>query len=160
MIGLVSGMIDLIFGHQSEAITVEPEARSLASSWLDEMQTSVREVDYARSREIFADDVVGFGTRIEAAIGLEALERDQWRHVWSRIRNFTFSLDQLHCGMFGDAGIWLACPWTSESRGYDGEWNARPGRITAVLEKRDGRWLAVHTHHSVVPDLIASVPRA
>lgn len=125
--------------------------RSIAIEWLNEMQACVREVDYARCRAIFADDVVGFGTKAAAAIGLDALERDQWRHIWGRIRHFTFGLDQLHCGLHGD-GLWLACPWNSEGRGPDGAWRSRPGRITAVLERRGGRWLAVHTHHSVAPD--------
>ena len=126
-------------------------ARSIAIEWLQEMQSCVREVDYARCRAIFADDVVGFGTKAAAAIGLDALERDQWRHIWGRIRNFTFRLDKLHCGLHGD-GLWLACPWSSEGRGPDGGWRSRPGRITAVLERRGERWLAVHTHHSVAPD--------
>jgi VCBS repeat-containing protein len=131
---------------------MDDEARSIAIAWLDEMQACVRAVDYDRCRAIFADDVVGFGTRIDAAVGLDALERDQWRHVWGRIRNFTFLTEQLHGAVYGEAGLWLACPWTSEGRGPDGAWRTRPGRITAVLECRDGRWLAVHTHHSVVPD--------
>lgn len=125
---------------------------TIAVEWLEEMQACVRAVDFTRCRAIFAEDVVGFGTRIDAAIGIDALERDQWRHVWPRIQNFTFALDQLHCAAYGAAGLWLACPWSSESRSPDGAWRARPGRITAVLEKRDVRWLAVHTHHSVVPD--------
>ncbi len=128
-------------------------ASMIASEWLAEMQACVQTVDFARCRAIFADDVVGFGTKIDAAIGLDALERDQWRHVWGRIRNFTFVTDQLHAGVHG-GGLWLACPWRSEGRGPDGEWRERPGRITAVLERRDGRWLAVHTHHSVVPDAL------
>jgi ketosteroid isomerase-like protein/GNAT superfamily N-acetyltransferase len=127
-------------------------ARAIATDWLEEMQACVRAVDFARCRAIFADDVVGFGTKAAAAVGLDALERDQWRHIWGRIRNFTFALDQLHCAVYGDAGLWLACPWRSEGRGPDGEWRSRPGRITAVLERRGGRWLAVHTHHSVAPN--------
>ena len=132
---------------------MEHQARSIAIAWLDEMQACVRAVDYARCRAIFADDVVGFGTRIDAAVGLDALEHEQWRHIWGRIRAFTFLTERLHGAAYGDAGLWLACPWTSESRGVDGAWRARPGRITAVLECRNGLWLAVHTHHSVVPDV-------
>jgi ketosteroid isomerase-like protein len=127
-------------------------AESIAKEWLAEMQACVRAVDYERCRAIFAEDVVGFGTKAAAAIGLDALERDQWRHIWGRIRNFTFLMDQLHCALYGDEGLWLGCPWTSESPTTEGGWRQRPGRITAVLEQRNGRWLAVHTHHSLVPD--------
>ena len=127
------------------------DAETIARAWLAEMEACVRAEDYVRCRAIFAPDVVGFGTKAAAAIGLEALEREQWRHIWGRIRGFTFAVDQLHCARYGD-GLWLGCPWSSEGRGPDGAWRARPGRITAVLARRDGRWLAVHTHHSVVPD--------
>jgi ketosteroid isomerase-like protein len=132
-------------------MTTEREAHEIAREWLTEMQACVRAVDFARCRAIFAPDVVGFGTKAAAAVGLDALERDQWRHVWGRIRAFTFVTAELHCARSGD-GLWLGCPWTSEGRAPDGEWRHRPGRITAVLERRNGRWLAVHTHHSLVPE--------
>lgn len=134
-------------------------AEIIATEWLTEMQACVRAVDFERCRAIFAEDVIGFGTKADAAIGLDALERDQWRHIWGRIRNFTFALDRMHCAVYGDKGLWLACPWSSEGRDPDGEWHARPGRITAVLEKRDGRWLAAHTHHSAAPGSLPQ-PRA
>jgi ketosteroid isomerase-like protein len=126
---------------------------SIARTWLTEMEACVRAVDYERCRAIFALDVVGFGTKAAAAIGLDALEHDQWRHIWGIIRGFTFLTDQLHCAQYGNQGLWLGCPWTSERAGPDGNWVHRPGRITAVLEFRDGRWLAVHTHHSLVPSI-------
>ncbi|HKG25566.1 MAG TPA: nuclear transport factor 2 family protein [Thermomicrobiales bacterium] len=124
---------------------------AIARAWLAEMQACVRTEDYARCRAIFADDVVAFGTRAALVVGLEALERDQWRHIWGAIRGFAFLMTDVHCRGYGDAGIWVACPWTSEGRGPDGEWRERLGRMTAVLERRGERWLAVHTHHSLVP---------
>jgi len=134
-----------------QGIDENADAETIARAWLAEMEACVRAVDYARCRAIFTADVVGFGTRTAAAIGLDALERDQWRHVWGRIRSFTFVTDELYCARSSDA-LWLACPWTSEGRDLDGGWTHRPGRITAVLERRAGRWLAVHTHHSLVPE--------
>ncbi len=119
-------------------------------AWLAEMEACVRAEDYARCRSIFAPDVVAFGTRGARLVGLEALERDQWRRVWGTIRNFTFLTDRLAWGVSGDL-VWLACPWTSEGTGPDGAPYRRPGRMTAVLERRDGRWVAVHTHHSLDP---------
>lgn len=132
--------------------TTDSDAESVALDWLAEMEFCVRTVDFARCRAIFAPDVVGFGTKAAAAIGLDALEHDQWRHIWGRIRNFTFALSELHCTLYGDDALWLGCPWTSEAPTPDGDWRHRPGRITAILEHRDGQWLAVHTHHSLVPD--------
>lgn len=138
--------------HDRGSVPEADAADAIARAWLAEMEACVRDVDYARCREIFADEVIGFGTRVAVAIGLDALEAEQWRHVWGRIRGFAFVTDELRCALYGDAALWLGCPWTSESRGPGGEWRQRPGRITAVLERRGGRWLAVHTHHSLVPE--------
>jgi ketosteroid isomerase-like protein len=129
----------------------EDAAQMVAHAWLAEMERCVRELDYSSCRQIFADVVVGFGTRAAMVIGLDALEHDQWRSVWSRIRGFTFTVEQLQTGMGSEELLWLACPWTSERPDADGVWHSRPGRITAILERRNGNWLAIHTHHSIVP---------
>lgn len=134
------------------------DPKSIALAWLAEMETCVRAVDFVRCRAIFAPEVVGFGTKAAAAVGLDALERDQWRHIWGRIRGFSFLTAEVHCGRAGDL-LWLACPWSSEAPDAHGAWQTRPGRITAVLARRDGRWLAVHTHHSLVPDPAALLAR-
>ena len=119
-------------------------------AWLREMESCVRDVDFARARRIFAEDVVGLGSVTAMLIGLDALERDQWRRVWPVIRDFTFETDALCCGFSSDL-IWLACPWTSKGQAADGSWIDRPGRMTAVLQRENHRWLAVHTHHSLAP---------
>jgi ketosteroid isomerase-like protein len=121
-----------------------------ANSWLREMEACVRDVDFVRARHIFSPDVIGFGSVSAMLIGLDALERDQWRRVWPAIRGFTFDTTKLRCGHGGDF-IWIACPWTSEGQAADGSWRDRPGRMTAVLKNEDGRWLAVHTHFSQAP---------
>ena len=123
----------------------------IARMWLEELQSCVRSVDYARCRAIVAEDVVGFGSKAAMVIGIKALEEEQWRHVWPNIRNFTFLIEQMHCGSGGDDVIWIACPWTSEGQGAGGTWIARPGRMSVILERRNGRWLAVHSHHSLAP---------
>lgn len=129
----------------------DTSANEIALMWLAEMQTYVRDRDFARARAIFAPDVLGFGSRASLLAGLDALERDQWRYVWPAIQDFTFQTGELACGVSGDL-VWIACPWISSGRGADGNWQPRPGRMTAVLKRFDGMWLAIHTHHSLVPD--------
>jgi ketosteroid isomerase-like protein len=130
---------------------VDTNAFDAATDWLDEMQACVRERDFARARLIFSQDVIGFGSRAALLSGLDALERDQWRYVWPAIEDFTFETAELACGSSGDL-IWIACPWTSRGKRTDGTWHPRPGRMTAVLERIDDRWLAIHSHHSLAPD--------
>jgi ketosteroid isomerase-like protein len=119
-------------------------------TWLREMQGCVRAVDYDRAEKIFADDVVGFGTFEGMATGRQALRAAQWSHVWPAIRDFTFRLDQLRSGV-EDSLAWGACPWDSIGRLAEGAAFSRPGRMTVILERRAGQWLAVHTHFSLFP---------
>ena len=48
-------------------------------------------------------------------------------------------------------GFWIAVGWLTEATGPDGHSFTRPGRGTFVLERREGRWLAVHSHFSLLP---------
>jgi ketosteroid isomerase-like protein len=121
-----------------------------AKAWLHEMEACVRDVDFTRARHIFSPEVVGFGSFSAMLVGLDELERDQWRRVWPAIRAFTFDTNELRCETGGDF-IWIACPWTSEGQAADGSWRDRPGRMTAVLKRVDDRWLAIHTHFSQAP---------
>jgi ketosteroid isomerase-like protein len=123
----------------------------IARQWLAEMESCVRAVDFERCRAIFADDVVAFGSRAAMVVGLDALEEDQWRQIWPAIREFTFVTDRLRTGAGEGDLIWLACPWTSLRQDDTGRWQPRPGRMTAVLAALEGRWLAIHTHHSLEP---------
>src|SRR4051794_19376186 len=128
----------------------DTSAHEIAKNWLSEMQACVRAQDFARARGIFSPDVIAFGSRATLLAGLDALERDQWRHVWPAIRDFTFRTRELACGLSGDL-VWISCPWMSRGQDSNGAWQPRPGRMTAVLKKIDSRWLAVHTHHSLAP---------
>lgn len=118
-------------------------------AWLEEFSAAVRAADYNRGREMFAADVVGFGTYAGMREGLDALEGGQWRHIWGVTRGFQFRIEDLRAGISGDLA-WVAVPWDSEGQ-REGEWFARPGRATLILERRDGKWLAIHSHFSLYP---------
>jgi hypothetical protein len=70
-----------------------PDLRVVARQFLEEMQACVRSVDFERARLLFAEDAVAFGTYAAVVHGRERLEREQWRQVWPRIREFAFRLD-------------------------------------------------------------------
>ncbi len=127
----------------------ESETLQEIRAWLETFSAAVRDVDYERGKTMFAPDVVGFGTYAGMLEGLNRLVPGQWMNIWGVTRGFTFRLDELHAGVSGDQA-WLAVPWDSEGQ-RDGTWYDRPGRATIILERRDGRWLAVHTHFSLYP---------
>jgi ketosteroid isomerase-like protein len=92
---------------------------------------------------------VAFGTWARAVAGLDNIVREQWQNVWPRIRDFRFDADaRVHAT--GDSA-WIAAGWQTEATGPDGRPFSRPGRGTFVLERRDGTWLAVHSHFSLLP---------
>jgi ketosteroid isomerase-like protein len=119
-------------------------------AWLEEFAAAVRAVDYDHGRTMFAPEVVGFGTYAGMIAGLDPLIAGQWHNIWGVTRGFTFRLDDLHAGIADDQA-WVAVPWDSEGQHANGEWYPRPGRATIVLERRAGRWLALHTHMSLYP---------
>ncbi|MGH7334503.1 MAG: YybH family protein [Candidatus Rokuibacteriota bacterium] len=117
--------------------------------WLHSFEAAVRERDFAGGRLMFAADAVAFGTWARAVTGLDNIVREQCQNVWPRIRHFRFDADASVRTSADTA--WIAVGWQTEATGPDGRPFARPGRGTFVLERREGRWLAVHSHFSLLP---------
>ena len=120
-----------------------------ALTWLREFETACRARDFDAGRLMFAQDAVAFGTWAMAVHGLANIEREQWRNVWPRIRDFTFEREPVVCAS-GDTA-WIAAGWQSEATGADGRPFPRPGRATFILARRNGRWQCVHSHVSLRP---------
>jgi ketosteroid isomerase-like protein len=117
--------------------------------WLREFEGACRGRDFAAGRQCFADDAVAFGTWATQVVGLDNIEREQWRNVWPRIREFRFE-DHPVTAASGDTA-WIAGAWSSDATGPDGRPFTRRGRATFVLARRDGRWRCVHSHVSLLP---------
>ena len=124
--------------------------RTAIEGWFRSLEQAVRAVDYASGRELFAPDVIAFGTRAQVVSGLDNLQANQWSGVWPTIRDFTYDLQQLRWGWSGAAG-WAVVTWTSTGFRESGEPFPRPGRATVLFALRDGRLLATHTHFSLAP---------
>ena len=125
------------------------DARTEALDWLRTFEAACRGRDFAAGRRLFAPDAVAFGTYATAVHGLDNIEREQWRQIWPRIREFRFE-EHPTAGGAGDAA-WIAATWSSEATASDGRPFTRHGRATFNLARREGRWLAVHSHVSLLP---------
>lgn len=122
------------------------------SEWFEQFGRCVASVNYQAARSIYAEDVVSFGTKAEIVSGIDLLQKNQWEGIWPNIRDFKYDMEQIHSS--GDGTF--ACGITTwRSTGFDenGKSFLRPGRVTMFLENRVGRWLAVHTHHSLFPGI-------
>ena len=133
-------------GIPPEAITASDPAAAITEFFVL-LSRHCAAGDYASMRQHVAEDVVSFGTKAAIVSGVAALQKEQWEEIWPLLTHFQVELERVHAGGAGDIA-WGMAPWISGRRGVDGE---RPGRATVVLERRDGRWLAVHTHFSLVP---------
>jgi ketosteroid isomerase-like protein len=122
--------------------------------WLEEFAACVRAVDYDTAREMFDEDVVGFGTFARMLVGRENLIDGQWRNIWGCTRGFRFIDDETRIDVDSMGELaWVAAPWHSQGRDETGHWFDRHGRCTLVLRKRGGgRWLCVHSHYSRRPE--------
>jgi ketosteroid isomerase-like protein len=58
--------------------------------WLRDFEAACRGRTFASGRALFAEDAVALGTWATAVTGLANIEREQWRNVWPRIREFRF----------------------------------------------------------------------
>ncbi len=119
------------------------------AAWISQFEAAVRAQDFPAGRALFAPDAVAFGTFAAAVSGLDNIEREQWRQIWPRIRDFTLEAGAT-VRTSGDTA-WIAAGWTTEATAPDGRPFRRPGRATFVLERRAGRWVAVHSHVSLMP---------
>jgi catechol 2,3-dioxygenase-like lactoylglutathione lyase family enzyme/ketosteroid isomerase-like protein len=119
-------------------------------AWLRGFGERVRAVDFEGGRRFCAPDLIAFGTVAEFVEGIDRVMDAQWRRVWPNIRDFPIRADEARGDVQGDHG-WVAAPWDSLGVRPDGATFRRPGRLTIVFARRDGRWLATHTHFSLSP---------
>jgi catechol 2,3-dioxygenase-like lactoylglutathione lyase family enzyme/ketosteroid isomerase-like protein len=119
--------------------------------WLSAFAARVRAVDYAGGKAMCAPDMLAFGTYAGMVERIEDVMDAQWYKIWPTIKSFSIRTDEARGGISGDTA-WVAAPWDSLGTNADGTTYDRPGRLTMVFVKRDGRWFARHTHLSLVPN--------
>ena len=124
--------------------------------WFRALERCVGRVDYeSAARDLFAPDVIGFGTKAHLVVGLDGLRAEQWSQVWPKIRDFRFDLDGLRAGAAPSGGqpelAWAVATWSSTGFDEAGRPFERPGRATVLFRRQGERWLALHTHFSLAP---------
>jgi ketosteroid isomerase-like protein len=118
--------------------------------WLVRWHTAVQNRDFETGRSMCAADMVAFGTVAPFVTGIDEIMKAQWHHDWPHTRGFTIDVANARGEIIGDHA-WAAATWDSIGFHADGTEFPRPGRCTIVFARRDGRWLATHTHFSLSP---------
>jgi len=139
-------------------MTAMEEDVALVRRWFQCLQLHVQTVDFVGARNLFAEDVVTFGSFNPFTVGREATEAEQWRTVWGRIDRFRWDLDGLRIIISGDRctaigmAVFASTGYTESGTPYE-----RPGRATVVLSRGavGEEWRAQHMHVSLFRDVPA-----
>ncbi len=137
-------------GNQTANPIITPDGEKAVYEFFSRMGRYCAARDFDSTEILFASDVVSFGTKASVVKSLSQLRSEQWEMIWPTIEGFEMQLDDLQCSAQSDLA-WGMLPWTSLAKDKNNKVYHRPGRATAVLERRDGIWLCVHTHFSLVP---------
>lgn len=131
----------------------EVDRRSIVE-WFEVWGRRVGEVNFRAVREMFTQDAIAFGSRVEMVTAREDLERDQWRAIWPTIEDYTYDLDTLEMVVSPDRLMAMgAAIFRSTGIHKDGSRFQRNGRATVTLQRAavDAPWLCNHSHVSLTP---------
>jgi ketosteroid isomerase-like protein len=135
-------------------IPVLEQDRRSVEEWFVRWAALVANVDFRRVRELFVEDAVAFGSKVEMVTTREALENEQWRPVWPTMADYRYDLSTLQVILSPDRLMAVAAA-VFRSTGFhrDGTTFDRPGRVTAALMRTavGTPWYATHTHVSLKP---------
>ena len=123
--------------------------------WFERLAEQVQAVDFAGARELFAPDLIAFGTFTDFMDERDQAEAAQWRNVWPHIDGFRWRPD-IRVLVAGDRltavgmGVFDSTGYTAEGKPYD-----RPGRATVAFVRPaiGADWVAQHTHMSLFRDV-------
>lgn len=131
---------------------VDPVDLAQVRAWFEALATCCRAIDYEGARDLFAEDMIAFGTFTDFMTGRELAEHKQWRNVWGTIRNFRYDLERIEAIVSRDRLMAIGLGvWQSDGYHPNGDRFERPGRTTVGLARnRVGEpFVATHTHMSL-----------
>jgi ketosteroid isomerase-like protein len=132
---------------------LEEDRRSIAD-WFVNWARLVAAVDFKRVRELFAEDAIAFGSKVEMMTSQAELERDQWRSVWPSIEDYRYDLSTLEVITSPDRLMAMgAVIFHSTGLHPDGKKFVRNGRSTCTFMRTaiEAPWVCTHSHLSLTP---------
>jgi len=135
-------------------LPVAEEDKRSVGEWYACWDKFVADVDFKPVREMFAEDVVAFGSKIEMMTSQAELERDQWRSVWPSIEDYRYDLSTLEVITSPDRLMAMgAVLFGSTGIHPDGKTFVRNGRSTCTFMRSaiGAPWICTHSHLSLTP---------
>ena len=130
------------------------EDKQTVGEWYARWDKFVTDVDFVPVRQMFADDVVAFGSKVEMMTSQAELEREQWRAVWPSIEDYRYDLSTLEVVTSPDRLMAMgAVIFRSTGLHENGQRFERNGRATVALMRPaiGAPWLCTHSHVSLKP---------
>lgn len=135
-------------------LPVSDDDRHSVGAWLAHWGDLVAKVDFKRSRPMFAEDIVAFGSMVEMMTSQAALEREQWRNVWPTMEDYRYDLSTMEVVTSPDRLMAMAAViFRSTGLNADKSKFQRDGRATVTLmrETVGAPSICTHTHVSLKP---------
>jgi ketosteroid isomerase-like protein len=135
-------------------LPVADEDRRSVAEWYERWSGYVAAVDFMPARELFAEDAIAFGTKVEVMASQPQLEHEQWRSVWPSIEDFRFDTSTLEVIISPDRLMAMgALIFRSTGLHPDGQKFERNGRSTVTLMRAavGMPWICTHSHISLKP---------
>ena len=120
--------------------------------WFKTWENKVQKKDFESAKNLFANDVVSFGTWMSVVEGLEKLCANQQKSVWPTINNFKFLTDTLYIQISPDRLLANSIlVWDSTGYKKNGSSFKRNGRATDTLKRINinDAWKCIHTQVSL-----------
>ncbi len=133
---------------------VAEEDRRSVADWYARWADYVADVDFKPVREMFAEDAIAFGSKVEMMTSRTQLEREQWRSVWPSIEDYRYDLATLEVVTSPDRLMAMgAVIFRSTGLHPDGKKFQRNGRATVTLMRASvgAPWICTHSHISLKP---------
>ena len=120
--------------------------------WFQIWEKQVQNLDFKTDKNLFANDVISFGTWMNVVEGLNKLYSNQWKNIWPTISDFKFLTNTLYIQISPDRLLANSIlVWNSTGYKKNGNSFKRNGRATVVLKRSnlDNSWKGIHTHFSL-----------
>jgi uncharacterized protein (TIGR02246 family) len=146
LLGLSFGCAVLLSACGGKSASTEHDAMQVIERW----KTAFRESDVDTIASLYAPDALFFGTGSQALVTAPAAIRSYFETALQRNKPRGAELLEHSVRVVSDDVV-IVTGLDRVSGTKDGSIQYGNGRVTFVLEKRDGSWQIVHFHRSVLP---------